>query len=545
MADRKITDLTALAAGSQATGDLLTIVDVSEAAATDKNKKITVESLFKGIPGDVGIGTSSPSFSSFGSNTGGIHIQDVGSSSNALKLQSSSNIFHIAASASKNFIFGSTNHPLGISTNGTERLSITADGKIGIGTQSPSYTLHVNGSGATSLGVTTSSGSNEPQIILEDTAASDYFALQKNGRALTFKPQGSEAMRIDSSGRLLVGATSARDNYFSSASLQALQFQIEGTDYRNSAASFTSNSTSAGHGPHLAFGRSRGTAIGSNTLVTNGDTLGAIVFHGNDGSKFVQCARIDTQVDGTPGTDDMPGRLIFQTTADGASSPTERMRIDSSGNLKLRSGNQLMCNDASNHVSVQIGNIDSGSNSGRISADPDSTGSGSYLEFYVDSSEVYRIVNNNVRLSSACNGLQFNGDTAQANALDDYEEGDWTPAMNSGGWTGFTVQTAKYVKIGGQVFVQCYVSALTGSGTTNVLKLSGLPYLPITNGYTVGSVDIGEGSVKGTYCRTESNTNQIAFYYPSEGNTSARVTLKGNQIGDAYIILGLTYFTSS
>ena len=59
MADRKITDLTALAAGSQATGDLLPIVDVSEGAAADKNKKITVESLFKGIPGNVGIGTSS------------------------------------------------------------------------------------------------------------------------------------------------------------------------------------------------------------------------------------------------------------------------------------------------------------------------------------------------------------------------------------------------------------------------------------------------------------------------------------------------------
>ena len=61
MADRKITELTALAAGGQATGDLLTIVDVSESAAADKNKKITMENLFKGIPGDVGIGTSSPS----------------------------------------------------------------------------------------------------------------------------------------------------------------------------------------------------------------------------------------------------------------------------------------------------------------------------------------------------------------------------------------------------------------------------------------------------------------------------------------------------
>ena len=42
MADRKITDLTALAAGSQATGDLLTIVDVSEGAAADKNKKLSL-----------------------------------------------------------------------------------------------------------------------------------------------------------------------------------------------------------------------------------------------------------------------------------------------------------------------------------------------------------------------------------------------------------------------------------------------------------------------------------------------------------------------
>ena len=44
-------------------------------------------------------------------------------------------------------------------------------------------------------------------------------------------------------------------------------------------------------------------------------------------------ARIDAFVDGTPGSNDMPGRLEFSTTADGAASPTERMRIDSSGNV--------------------------------------------------------------------------------------------------------------------------------------------------------------------------------------------------------------------
>ena len=58
MADRKISDMSALAAGSQATGDLIPVVDISESAAADKNKKMTMENLFKGIPGKVIINNS-------------------------------------------------------------------------------------------------------------------------------------------------------------------------------------------------------------------------------------------------------------------------------------------------------------------------------------------------------------------------------------------------------------------------------------------------------------------------------------------------------
>ena len=67
MANRKISDLTALTA--TATGDLLPIVDISEAGAADQNKKITIENLFKGIPGNVGIGTSWP--------TAKLHVETV------------------------------------------------------------------------------------------------------------------------------------------------------------------------------------------------------------------------------------------------------------------------------------------------------------------------------------------------------------------------------------------------------------------------------------------------------------------------------------
>ena len=86
------------------------------------------------------------------------------------------------------------------------------------------------------------------------------------------------------------------------------------------------------------LGKSRGNANGSNTIVLNNDTLGEIYFCGADGSDLdtpggsILCA-----VDGTPGANDMPGRLIFATTSDGASVPTERMRIESNGNIRLTS----------------------------------------------------------------------------------------------------------------------------------------------------------------------------------------------------------------
>ena len=80
------------------------------------------------------------------------------------------------------------------------------------------------------------------------------------------------------------------------------------------------------------LGKSRGSAIGSNTIVQNGDTLGSIYFCGADGSDLdTPGGGIYCEVDGTPGTNDMPGRLVFSTTADGASSPTERFRISSTG----------------------------------------------------------------------------------------------------------------------------------------------------------------------------------------------------------------------
>jgi len=135
---------------------------------------------------------------------------------------------------------------------------------------------------------------------------------------------------VDASGKLLVGTSTARSNLFNAGVTSLHQVETLGGSTVECLAVRNANDTT---GADLVLAKSRGTAIGSNTIVQSGDRVGTIAFMGSDGSEFVQAARINAEVDGTPGTNDMPGRLVFSTTADGASSPTERMRIDSSGNV--------------------------------------------------------------------------------------------------------------------------------------------------------------------------------------------------------------------
>lgn len=82
----------------------------------------------------------------------------------------------------------------------------------------------------------------------------------------------------------------------------------------------------------FALQKSRGATVGTNTIVASGDSIGSLTFAGANGTSFTNAAAITAQVDGTPGaSNDMPGRLVFSTTADGSGTLTERMRIDNGG----------------------------------------------------------------------------------------------------------------------------------------------------------------------------------------------------------------------
>lgn len=87
-----------------------------------------------------------------------------------------------------------------------------------------------------------------------------------------------------------------------------------------------------GDSPLVEFYKYRGT-LASKTVVSSGDGLGMFLFDGYDGSAMQRGARIEGQVDGTPGASDMPGRLVFSTTPDGSAILSERMRITSAGEV--------------------------------------------------------------------------------------------------------------------------------------------------------------------------------------------------------------------
>jgi hypothetical protein len=141
-----------------------------------------------------------------------------------------------------------------------------------------------------------------------------------------------EAARIDSSGRLLVGTSSAR-------TIGTGNFHIQSEGSGSIVGISTTRNDNNTAGSNFRFVKTRGTAAGSTTIVQSGDDLGNVSWWGTDGTNAVEAATITAKVDGTPGANDMPGRLVFSTTADGASSPTERMRITSAGRLGIGNSN--------------------------------------------------------------------------------------------------------------------------------------------------------------------------------------------------------------
>ncbi len=87
--------------------------------------------------------------------------------------------------------------------------------------------------------------------------------------------------------------------------------------------------------------------LGTPTIVSSDRDMGSMDFFGYDGAAYIKAAQILADVDTTPGLNDMPGRITFSTTADGGSSPTERLVLDSAGVLKPATNDGLALGNTS------------------------------------------------------------------------------------------------------------------------------------------------------------------------------------------------------
>ena len=305
--------------------------------------------------------------------------------------------------------------------------------------------------------------------------------------------QGESNVHIDSTGRLLVGTghDTSRDVGDVSSKIQ-----IEGAGYNQSSLSLMSNAgASAGNTPHLTLGKSRGSSNGDNTIVADGDALGQIQFAGSDGTDCNSVAAIIIgRVDGTPGSNDMPGRLEFKTTSDGAATSTERMRVDSTGDVTISDGDLVIGTDGHG--------ID-------FSATSDGSGS------------------------------------SQAEILDDYEEGEWTPTINVGTFSVFV--TCKYVKIGRFVKVN---GGLIFNNTTDsaTVQISGLPFAGDGSQF-VGNVWLRRTNTsdkKYIAMIGQSGNSIISYHHDSNGNDMGGAIAYSNfDNSSTYNNFSISYFTNS
>ncbi len=190
--------------------------------------------------------------------------------------------------------------------------------------------IQTNGSGVLSWtdagGVTDNITEGNTSAEVVDTGSDGHFKVVT---------EGTEALRVDSNRRFLFGHTSAVTNlkFGGSGDFGSRQYVYGANQGFNNGLAILNYDATASVPALLKLGSSRNDTLGNNTVAGSGDTCASIQMMGNDGTRFIDLARIDAVTDATPGTNDMPGRLVFSTTSDGGSAVTERMRIESTGSV--------------------------------------------------------------------------------------------------------------------------------------------------------------------------------------------------------------------
>ena len=145
--------------------------------------------------------------------------------------------------------------------------------------------------------------------------------------------------------------------------------------------------------------------------------------------------------------------------------------------------------------------------------------------------------NNGERARITGNGITFNGDTAAANALDDYEEGTWSPVYSSTGLSPtHDISNGYYTKIGNHVFFSMLIGTSAVSGTSGYqLTLTGLPYTSLNSAISMSSGSVGlaykfVNNENGLKWFIGANTAYLRFY---DGNSNTGAVTESNHLSTA------------
>ncbi len=433
-------------------------------------------------------------------------------------------------------MFGTT--PDGASST-VERMRIDSAGQVGINDTSPDAELSVAAVTGNAPHVDIGqAGGNRLKLGYEGNncffggSSSTAMFIFKNNVNADGHPQasGTERMRIDQDGKVKIGTTATPT--------QSGALNVFGTSQITSQVSIRRGSADAG-GPRLHFQKSRNTTDGSHTVVQSGDVLGSIMFAGNDGQGPENGALIEAEVDAAAGSNDIPTRLVFSTTPDGSDTLAEALRLTSdkivniAGQGSVYGRLNVPIPTTSGGAAIQIMNTAGGSGDGTLTnvalRSVNSVGSQWAHAQYRAQSHAFQM-QSTTKVTINSNGLCFNSDTAAANALDDYEEGTWTPQMHDGNGSNvvLTVLSGRniYIKIG----QLCYISAnvtLNDTGKSGVLVMTHLPFNSFSEGQLAAGnwwMDRGgpsQGDIVGGVVYKTGNDAKLYFVNPTNGDSNS------------------------
>ncbi len=435
----------------------------------------------------------------------------------------------------------------------TERLRIDSKGMIGIGGVTPKTQNTFDAiefgktgflgsqTGARTVEMASNAYYNSGWKYKEADVASQYYQYQ-GYHAFTTATSGSadgaisftERLRISVDG--VIGANTSStitDLHTSYRAVQNHNYGVWSTD--DGGASFLSNNAyinSSGNWVRIAndhasdFGMDDGNFyfrhIGAGTgtitwrmplqIEQDGKSSFTRVVSGTSGDH--PCLKIDTTSSGTENSSFATGIDFLQATVH-----KKRLAI-TKGNAGTGGGDWIFYEDEGNTRQLEL----------------------------FDGGDV-EVSDGDLIIGTAAHGIDFSAQTpssatgasASNEVLNHYEAGSWAPTIEAGGWALDSNPYSRYVRVGNLVHVQFYIG-LSGTGNSDALKIGGLPFAVEGNGYSVGTVDFGQGGIKGAYMRTVSGANTLTFLYPSENTSNARLNLAGNQVGSSYVIATISYY---